>query len=239
MNGRATYRLRPWGPPQQSAHRQCVFFSLISFDVGAFPTLPRAKPDDTAAERRSIPVPEMRWRSIKWGTSCVISSMHQACPAAQKNTSSLTNATLASRKTSVRRDSIQRSLSSILQGKSDIAACDANLDSGTPTASARGCMAQKGYVLVRRDQAEDADCARQGRVEVVTHPDSRINPAMKQYARLRCRTNSPGTLFRPMIRTPGRRRHRQPISISPCRRGRAPKTKSIECCQSCGRYRSL
>ena len=32
------------------------------------------------------------------------------------------------------------------QGKSDIAACDANLDSGTPTASARGCMAQKGYV---------------------------------------------------------------------------------------------
>jgi len=32
-----------------------VFFSLISFDVGAFPTLPRAKPDDTAAERRSIP----------------------------------------------------------------------------------------------------------------------------------------------------------------------------------------
>ena len=41
------------------------------------------------------------------------------------------------------------------QGKSDIVACDADLDSGTPTASARGCMAQKGYVLVRRDQAED------------------------------------------------------------------------------------
>jgi hypothetical protein len=41
------------------------------------------------------------------------------------------------------------------QGKSDVAACDANLDSGSPTASARGCMAQKGYVLVRRDQAED------------------------------------------------------------------------------------
>ena len=47
--------LRPWAPPQQSAHRQCVFFSLISFDVGAFLTLPRAKPDDTAVERRSIP----------------------------------------------------------------------------------------------------------------------------------------------------------------------------------------
>jgi hypothetical protein len=45
------------------------------------------------------------------------------------------------------------------QGKSDIASCDANLDSGTPTASARGCMAQKGYVLVRRDQAEDVRAA--------------------------------------------------------------------------------
>jgi hypothetical protein len=45
------------------------------------------------------------------------------------------------------------------QGKTDIAACDANLDSGTPTASARGCMAQKGYVLVRRDQAEDVRAA--------------------------------------------------------------------------------
>ena len=45
------------------------------------------------------------------------------------------------------------------QGKSDIAACDANLDSGTPAASARGCMAQKGYVLVQRDQAEDVRAA--------------------------------------------------------------------------------
>ena len=33
------------------------------------------------------------------------------------------------------------------QGKSDVAACDANLDNGSPTASARGCMAQKGYVM--------------------------------------------------------------------------------------------
>src|SRR5258708_16177212 len=52
--GEQRNRLRPWRPPQQSAHRQCVFFSIVSFDVGAFLTLPRAKPDDTAAERRSI-----------------------------------------------------------------------------------------------------------------------------------------------------------------------------------------
>ena len=41
------------------------------------------------------------------------------------------------------------------QGKTDIAACNGNLDTGSPTEAARGCMAQKGYVLVRRDQAED------------------------------------------------------------------------------------
>ena len=41
------------------------------------------------------------------------------------------------------------------EGKTDIAACNANLDTGSPTEAARGCMAQKGYVLVRRDQAED------------------------------------------------------------------------------------
>src|SRR3981189_1870455 len=52
--GEQRNRLRPWRSPQQSAHRQCVLFSLAFFDVGAFPTLPRAKPDDTAAERRSI-----------------------------------------------------------------------------------------------------------------------------------------------------------------------------------------
>ena len=45
------------------------------------------------------------------------------------------------------------------QGKNDVAACDANLDNGSPTASARGCMALKGYVLVRRDQAEDVRAA--------------------------------------------------------------------------------
>jgi len=41
------------------------------------------------------------------------------------------------------------------QGRTDMAACNANLDTGSPTEAARGCMAQKGYVLVRRDQAED------------------------------------------------------------------------------------
>jgi hypothetical protein len=45
------------------------------------------------------------------------------------------------------------------QGKSDVAACDANLDSETPTASTPGCMAQSGYVFVRRNQAEDVRAA--------------------------------------------------------------------------------
>jgi hypothetical protein len=61
-----------------------------------------------------------------------------------------------------------------------------------------------------------------GRVEVVTHPESRINPPMKQYARLRCRTNSPGTLLRPMIRTPGRT-WRQTAKSSPARHTRLPR----------------
>src|SRR6476661_7765803 len=52
--GEQRSRLRLWRPPQQSGHRQGVFFSLPSFGLGAFLTLPRAKPDDTAAERRSI-----------------------------------------------------------------------------------------------------------------------------------------------------------------------------------------
>jgi hypothetical protein len=41
------------------------------------------------------------------------------------------------------------------QGKADIAACNANLDAGSTTEGAQACMGQKGYVLVRRDQAED------------------------------------------------------------------------------------
>jgi hypothetical protein len=40
------------------------------------------------------------------------------------------------------------------RGRTDIAACNADLDTGSLTGAARGCMAQK-YVLVRRDQAED------------------------------------------------------------------------------------
>src|SRR3954470_14227357 len=44
-------RLRPRRPPQQSAH---VLFYSTFFRVGGFLTLPLAKPDDTAAERRSI-----------------------------------------------------------------------------------------------------------------------------------------------------------------------------------------
>jgi hypothetical protein len=45
------------------------------------------------------------------------------------------------------------------QGRSDVAACSANLDSGSPSESARGCMSLRGYVLVRRDQAEDIRAA--------------------------------------------------------------------------------
>ena len=45
------------------------------------------------------------------------------------------------------------------QGKSDIAVCNADADTGTPNNSARGCMAQRGYTLVRRDQAEDVRAA--------------------------------------------------------------------------------
>jgi hypothetical protein len=45
------------------------------------------------------------------------------------------------------------------QGKTDAATCSANLDTGTSTEAARGCMAQKGYVLVRRDQAKDVRAA--------------------------------------------------------------------------------
>jgi FAD/FMN-containing dehydrogenase len=45
------------------------------------------------------------------------------------------------------------------QGKSDMATCSADLDSGTPTASAKGCMAVRGYALVRKDQAEELRAA--------------------------------------------------------------------------------
>ena len=38
-------------------------------------------------------------------------------------------------------------------------ACNGDLDTGTPNDSARGCMAQRGYTLVRRDQAENVRAA--------------------------------------------------------------------------------
>src|ERR1700722_15198743 len=45
------------------------------------------------------------------------------------------------------------------QGKLDMATCSADLDNGTPTASAKGCMAVRGYALVRKDQAEELRAA--------------------------------------------------------------------------------
>jgi hypothetical protein len=42
------------------------------------------------------------------------------------------------------------------QGETDIALCNANLDSGAVDEGARKCMGLKGYALVRKDQAEDA-----------------------------------------------------------------------------------
>ena len=45
------------------------------------------------------------------------------------------------------------------QGKSDIAACNANLDNATLMEVAKGCMALKGYVLVQKDQAEEVRSA--------------------------------------------------------------------------------
>jgi hypothetical protein len=45
------------------------------------------------------------------------------------------------------------------QGKTDLAFCHANLDAGAPDATAQGCMAQRGYALVRKDQAEEARAA--------------------------------------------------------------------------------
>ena len=54
---------------------------------------------------------------------------------------------------------IAADLTLLQQWKSDVAACNANLDTGAPSETARGCMAQKGYVLVRRDQTEDVRAA--------------------------------------------------------------------------------
>jgi hypothetical protein len=45
------------------------------------------------------------------------------------------------------------------QGTIDIAFCHANLDASAADEAARGCMAQKGYALVQKDQAEQARAA--------------------------------------------------------------------------------
>jgi hypothetical protein len=45
------------------------------------------------------------------------------------------------------------------QGKTAIAVCHADLDAGSPTETAGGCMAQKGYALIQKDQAEEVRAA--------------------------------------------------------------------------------
>ena len=45
------------------------------------------------------------------------------------------------------------------QGKSDIATCSADLGDGMPTASAKACLAVRGYALVWKDQAEELSAA--------------------------------------------------------------------------------
>jgi hypothetical protein len=45
------------------------------------------------------------------------------------------------------------------QGKADIALCHADLDAGSANEAARTCMAQRGYALVQKDQAEDVRAA--------------------------------------------------------------------------------
>ena len=42
------------------------------------------------------------------------------------------------------------------KGETDIAVCNANLDSVAVDEGARKCMGLKGYALVRKDEAEDA-----------------------------------------------------------------------------------
>src|SRR3984893_11104399 len=45
------------------------------------------------------------------------------------------------------------------QGKTDIALCHADLDAGSANETARSCMAQRGYALVQKDQAEEVRAA--------------------------------------------------------------------------------
>jgi hypothetical protein len=59
------------------------------------------------------------------------------------------------------------------QGKSDRGRA-VLLDNGVPTPSAKGCMAVRGYALVRKDQAEElraayAAAAQKGAAETITN----------------------------------------------------------------------
>jgi len=45
------------------------------------------------------------------------------------------------------------------QGKADIALCHADLEAGSANETARTCMAQRGYTLVQKDQAEEVRAA--------------------------------------------------------------------------------
>jgi hypothetical protein len=45
------------------------------------------------------------------------------------------------------------------QGEADIALCHADLDAGSANETARTCMAQRGYALVQKDQAEEVRAA--------------------------------------------------------------------------------
>jgi hypothetical protein len=57
------------------------------------------------------------------------------------------------------------------QGKTDIAVCHADLDAGAPTETARGCMVQKGYTLVQKDQAEEVRAAYAAAAQRSATPD--------------------------------------------------------------------
>jgi hypothetical protein len=45
------------------------------------------------------------------------------------------------------------------QGKADVALCQGDLDTGTASGPARACMAQKGYALIQKAQAEEVRAA--------------------------------------------------------------------------------
>src|SRR5262245_20588647 len=86
------------------------------------------------------------------------------------------------------------------QGKSDMATCSADLDSGMPTVSAKGCMAVRGYALVWKDQAEElraayAAAARKGAVRVaLAQPGCLAAPAVRPSG---CRRSVPRQRPRP------------------------------------------